>query len=482
MTLNPFFKRRKTLVMVGIILLAGFSATSLISFHFSRASLIKQIRTSELPLTSDNIYSEIQRDLIRPVFISSLMSHDTFVRDWVLHGESDHTKMTKYLREIKERYGAFTSFFVSDKSFIYYHADGILKKISPAEERDIWYFRVKNMKEDFEINVDPDMANRDTMTIFINYKVFDYMQKYIGATGVGLNASSVKNLIENYQNKYDRNIYFADKNGDIVLYGTAFDYGGKNIKNIPGIQDISSSILSGSEGSFTYHKNGKPVYLYTRFINEFQWYLIVEQDGSKAVRSMLSAMIMNLFISLLVTACVLLITNLIVTKYQHRIEHLAVTDKLTGVYNRQIFDVSIAASHNDYIRYDKPYSVIIADVDNFKFINDNYSHLAGDKMLCKTSEMIRSRIRESDTLFRWGGDEFLILMNNCNIENAYAVAEKIRLAVSEIKIISDNDIITISLSIGVAQNRKDEPIEGIISRADKKLYESKSAGRNKTTF
>ena len=103
-------------------------------------------------------------------------------------------------------------------------------------------------------------------------------------------------------------------------------------------------------------------------------------------------------------------------------------------------------------------------------------------MLCKTSEMIRSRIRESDTLFRWGGDEFLILMNNCNIENAYAVAEKIRLAVSEIKIISDNDIITISLSIGVAQNRKDEPIEGIISRADKKLYESKSAGRNKTTF
>ena len=122
---------------------------------------------SELPLTSDNVYSEIQRDLLPSIFIASLMANDTFLRSWVIGGEKDPASITRYLKEISEKYNTMTSFFVSEKSRIYYQAKGILKKVSPDSPRDVWFFRVRKMDPIYEINVDPDMANHDTMTIFL---------------------------------------------------------------------------------------------------------------------------------------------------------------------------------------------------------------------------------------------------------------------------------------------------------------------------
>lgn len=155
----------KLVAAISILLIAGFLVTSLARFFVSRASLRSEIVLNELPLTSDNIYSEIRHDLLRPVFISALMATDAFLRDWVLSGESDVRLVVKYLKEIQTQHDTFTSFFVSEESRNYYHADGVLKTISPNEPRDAWYFRVRAMTGDYEINVDPDLANKDAMTI-----------------------------------------------------------------------------------------------------------------------------------------------------------------------------------------------------------------------------------------------------------------------------------------------------------------------------
>ena len=210
-------RKNKLILIVSLLLITGFLATSLASYFASRSSLRSQITKKELPLTSDTIYSEIQRDLLRPIFISSLMANDTFLRDWVIQGEKDEEQIVRYLRAIHNNYNTFTSFFVSEQTKTYYQAKGILKKVSQNQARDDWYFRVRSMKPDYEINVDPDMANRDSMTIFINYRVFDYDKNFIGATGVGLKVCAVKDLIKKYQKSFDRNIYFIDKKGTITL-------------------------------------------------------------------------------------------------------------------------------------------------------------------------------------------------------------------------------------------------------------------------
>src|SRR5690606_40728560 len=106
-------RKRIFVAILAALLAAGFLATTLISYQVAKTSLDHQVADEMLPLTSDNIYSEIQRDLLRPILISSLMANDTFVRDWALEGEKNSAQISSYLGEIQKKYGAITAFFIS---------------------------------------------------------------------------------------------------------------------------------------------------------------------------------------------------------------------------------------------------------------------------------------------------------------------------------------------------------------------------------
>jgi diguanylate cyclase (GGDEF)-like protein len=477
--LNLKTNNKKIVIIISLLLFSGFLGTSLISYFVSRASIVNLIKMNDLPLTSDNIYSEIQRDLLQPILISSFMSRDTFLRDWVVKGEVNVEQVNKYLKEIKTKYNAFTSFFVSDKTYYYYHSDGILKKIKNGEERDKWYFRVKNMKEEYEINVDPDMANRDTMTIFINYKVYDYDGKFIGATGVGLNASAVKQLIKDYQRRYDCNIYFVNSSGDIILRSSELFSEGKNIKDIDGLGDIAQTVFSSKSGSYSYFNNWKTTHLYTRYIPEFKWYLFVEQTEGRAVKSIIYTLGVNLAICIIISGVIIFIAHLTLSRYQGHLEQMAVTDKLTGVYNRQVLDVSLDLAMKEYVRHQKQFSVVIMDIDRFKKINDSLGHLAGDAVLCHVTDRIKMIIRDIDILSRWGGDEFIIVLNNCTRQNAVIIAEKIRNDIKSNPVLFNGSEIVFSISLGVTQCLNDDSINAVISRADRALYSAKENGRDR---
>lgn len=310
---------------ISLLLISGFLVTSLASYFVSRASLRSGIAKNELPLTSDNIYSEIQRDLIRPVFISSLMSTNTFLRDWVIDGEKDEKKISQYLNDIKSRYHTVTSFFVSERTKNYYYGGGKLKTVLQEDERDAWYFRVRDMKEPYEINVDPDMANKDTITIFINYRVYDYNENYIGAIGVGLTVDSVKKLIETYNDKYGRNIYFIDKTGDVKFFGASLKNPEKNVfKNTlySTFKDKFDTSLKTPDGFFSYRKNGDLIHTTVRYINEFGLYLIVEQPEASKTRHIFSTLIINLALCAVIIVVVMLLVTRTIKSYQQRIKTL----------------------------------------------------------------------------------------------------------------------------------------------------------------
>ena len=312
----------RLILIITLLLATGFLATSLASYYVARAALRSEIARNELPLTSDSIYSEIRHDLLRPVFISSLMATDTFLRDWVIGGETDKDKIIKYLKEIQVKHGTYTSFFVSEKSRIYYHADGILKKVSPDEARDRWYFRVREMADDYEINVDPDMANQDAMTIFVNYRVYDYDHHYIGATGVGLTVGAVKALIKTYQERYNRTIYFVDRQGVVKLAGFGFDPTAPNISQLPFFTQLKEEGNGSPHRSLRYEKDGHVTHAYIRTIDEFDWYLVVEQPETETIRQIHTTLLANLGVCIAVTLVVLALINAAVTAYQKRIETL----------------------------------------------------------------------------------------------------------------------------------------------------------------
>jgi len=472
-------KKKRFFITVSLLLVSGFLAVNLAGYLVSVTSLRNQMTQNTLPLTSDNIYSVIQNELLRPVFISSLMANDTFVKDWVLNGEKDPGQMIKYLAEIQHRYETISCFFVSEKTHNYYHHKNILKQVSTSQERDVWYFRVRNMTEPYEINVDFDMANRDMMTIFINYRVLDYHGDFIGATGVGLTVNQVNRSIENYRQRFNREIYFIDEDGLIKLRGASSDHDGEeNIKEyIP--RSLLSEIIKGEKHRFTYHHKGKLVLLHSRYIPELKWYLMVEQGSGEVNRLVIKAFFINLGICVLIIILVLWISQRTLSAYQKRLEEMATIDPLTGLFNRQTFELFFTVIMKEQIRQHRPLSLLMLDIDYFKEINDNYGHQAGDLILKKVAELIGSLVRESDLVGRWGGEEFLILLKDCDLDNARLSAEKIRQAISELHAVYQQKAqLSVTVSIGVARHNDGESVDQFIDRVDQALYVAKNTGRN----
>ncbi len=473
-------QRNKLLFATALTLLLtlGFVATSVIGYFVAEDSLEKQIAEETLPLTSDNIFSEIERDLLRSILISSLMAHDTFVRDWVVEGEEDQEAIIRYLTEIQEKYDTTTAFFVSEASRRYYHPDGVLKTVSRADTADIWYFRVRQMNEPFEINIDHDTAAPTRLSIFVNYRVEDESGDYIGATGIGLAVETVAGLIESYQRRYGRSIYFMDREGEITLRGSGY-HGPLRIQAQPGLARHATRILTSPSTEFAYERpEGGTVYVNTRLIPELDWFLVVEQRESAANARLLNTLIANVLLALGVTVLVLLTGGWTLRNYQRRLETMATTDRLTGAGNREAMEVLFEHAQRLGRRLDQPVSIINLDLDHFKTINDRHGHQAGDRVLRELVDTVSSQIREVDTLCRWGGDEFLILLQDTDAEAARLTAERIREAVARRNRLPESEE-ALTVSQGVAQCRAGESLDSLINRADQALYQAKRDGRNR---
>ncbi|MCP5267919.1 MAG: GGDEF domain-containing protein [Zoogloeaceae bacterium] len=470
-------KRRQLLLLLTLVLTVGFLTISLVSYQTSRTAIHDSIVTSQLPLTSDNIYSEIQKDLIRPILISALMASDTFVRDWVLRGEKDIEEMRRYLNEIMVRHGAFTSFFVSETTRNYYHPTSILKQVKEDEARDEWFFRVRQLAEPYEINMDPDLANHDALTIFINYRVVDYNNRFIGVTGVGLTADAVQHRINHYQERYKRRIYFVGTDGKVALSTNANDRG-RALASMEGMQEITAQITGNQQISLQYERGGHAILLNARFIPELKWYLIVEQDEDHALADIRRSLYLNILIVLLIAGTSIWLTGLTITRYQRRLEEMAITDKLTGLANRQAFAPLIELTLSQLKRTPEPLSLILIDIDHFKGVNDEHGHLAGDLVLQKLSAGIASGLRESDQIFRWGGEEFLVILRDCEAKDALRIAEKLREIVATTSIHIGSKSLSATISLGVAERLGNEAIDPLIGRADRALYAAKRNGRN----
>lgn len=161
-----------------------------------------------------------------------------------------------------------------------------------------------------------------------------------------------------------------------------------------------------------------------------------------------------------------------------QLEQSARTDYLTGLCNRRDLYDKLAAELNRSRRNFKTSALLMADVDNFKAINDSYGHEIGDRMLVAVAEIFRTNLRKEDSCARWGGEEFLVLLPETDRESALNTAEKLRELIAGLSIDADGKGIRVTASFGVALNRPGEAVNSFIKRADEALYHAKSAGRN----
>lgn len=156
----------------------------------------------------------------------------------------------------------------------------------------------------------------------------------------------------------------------------------------------------------------------------------------------------------------------------------ATQDKLTGLYNRHYGEQTLQNAFLKAQEGHESLSLMIVDVDNFKQINDKYGHIAGDRILTAVSHILQGAVRSQDAVIRWGGDEFVIALVDCKIDNATELAERVR---SRVDAYRDEEFGSITVSLGVASFIADETVNDLMARADESLYDAKRSGRNRVS-
>lgn len=170
-------------------------------------------------------------------------------------------------------------------------------------------------------------------------------------------------------------------------------------------------------------------------------------------------------------------------RYYDELYRQAQMDKALQIYNKHYFLTKLDEEIARCRRYRQPLSLMLLDVDHFKRLNDTYGHLAGDAALIQLAELIKKRIRDMDSVCRYGGEEFTIIMPQTHQQHAFVLAEHIRLLVGNTPIYYDDTSIDITISLGISSFTGQAPEsctrDLLIAQADKALYQAKHNGRNK---
>lgn len=467
--------------IIGMIAGLLLSVTIISSFNNYKKDVEiaqSQLKNISLPLSVDNIYTEVQHKMIKPLIVSSLMANDTFLKDWLLEGEKDINSIKKYLKQIQEKYNAFTSFLVSDVTKNYYHSKGLIDVINENNKADDWYFDFVKKNEQYEVNLDINENFGKSLIMFINYKVRDYNQKLIAITGVGIKLFNIESMLDSFKEKYKYDVYFVSNDGEIILHTKELDKRG-NISSIEGLSNLQKSIISSKTNKYEYSYQGNNYLLHTKYIKELNLYLYVEVNKAEYMRELNNRFYINLSVSIIVTLLTVLIIIYFINIYQRKLEQIAHEDALTGLDNRRKFNNDIESMFENYYRKNiSSLTLIILDIDDFKFVNDTFGHLTGDKVLIRFAEILKSSLRKSDFIARWGGEEFSLLLVNTSYEESRKLAQKIRIQIKEDQVLNELLNNSITASFGIGNLEHNESIDAFVSKVDSALYKAKGLGKD----
>ena len=166
-----------------------------------------------------------------------------------------------------------------------------------------------------------------------------------------------------------------------------------------------------------------------------------------------------------------------------RTKYLSITDELTGLSNRRCFDNTLEKEFLRALRYNNNLTLVMFDIDHFKTVNDTYGHPCGDYILKEVANAALQTFRKTDTVFRFGGEEFVVILTETDIKQSEIPLERFRKTIETLDLTYQNQQINITVSIGACQ--LDQSIgnkEEFLQKADNALYDAKNSGRNKVVF
>ncbi|WP_044417955.1 sensor domain-containing diguanylate cyclase [Halarcobacter anaerophilus] len=471
-------KYRVVFLITTLLIILSLSIST-INYVVSLNNAQSQLKDQALPLSLDNIYTDIQKSIIQPYLVSSLMANDTFVQDWLVNDEDNSQKIIRYLEAIKNKYDMFNTFLVSDKTKNYYTQNGFTETINKNKKDNQWYFRFKNIQNKHEINLDFNEHLSNHMIMFINYKIFDHNFHFLGATGVALKISYIDDLLKSFRLKHKFIVTFFDKNGRVVLSERTINKK-KTLDDYEKLKEYKELILSKKTNVIEYKKEGNKYILNTKYIPELDLYLTVEANLNDFTEDVENVFYLNLLTSIVITFIISFLIYFIIKNYSKKLEYLSSYDTLTNIPNRRTFEEKFNSHLLLKRRRDSDLGVIFFDVDDFKSINDKLGHQKGDMVLRRIASILKKSVRKTDLIARWGGEEFIVALIDSSLDDTLVVCEKIRSSLEEDLKLKNICNYCVTASFGLTMVSQEDTIEKVVQRADEAMYEAKKEGKNRT--
>jgi diguanylate cyclase (GGDEF)-like protein len=457
---------------IGLLLLASFSAVALIDYQVA-SDAMRQQASETLTLTADAIESELRAELAQPAALAKTTAADPALHAWLANGEQDEAQILHYLADLRQKHGLAAGYLVAEASRKHYGADGAVKPVEAGTVAERWL----RPTEQASLTIEPETDATGALRLQLRHRLQDANGASLGVLGLAVPGDAFAARVKNVLARSGAHLYLVGPDGtaQAVATGSASATAEAALREMAGLVRQAN----GEPVQREIRLQDEPVRMEARRLPQSGWNLVIERNDAALLQPLQQALATGLAAGAVATLLALAILMLSVSRYRLQLARMAGTDSLTGMLNRQAFEIVFRQSVNEAERNGRPLSAILFDVDFLRRINDEHGQLAGDNVLRKIAQLARDAVRDSDILARWGGEEFVILLKECPLEQAAVIAENLREAVDRYDfsaIVPDRHI---TVSLGVAQCGLQEQASLFFLRTDGAMGKAKANGRNR---
>ncbi|WP_293745560.1 sensor domain-containing diguanylate cyclase [uncultured Paraglaciecola sp.] len=447
-------------VVVSIVTLVHISVSNIVAEQ-SRAQ--QQSHSPALQL--------IVEQLMQPLHISQTLAKAKELQDLMRNPVDNEDQIFTTLKRLNSEF-SLNFFIASEISRTQYDSEG--KKIELTEGKVDWYFRYKAQPEDAMA----DIGQWQNPQFYIDLKIYDDENKFLGVFGVGKSLKAFTQVFSEYKKTYGYDFIFVDQNKDITLTsdpellikGVTF----KNLADLPWFQALNPKQQQASLNNLLLQINGQEALIAELNIQPFDWTLYIITPLQSRQTEISRGFIISIVTLLAVIFGLFLLIYNLLYYFKKDIQKIKQIDILTELANRS----NITLKFEELMYEKKSVSLVLIDLDNFKPINETHGRKAGDIVLRQVAQMLQSNIRDTDILGRWGGEEFLLLMQDTGPHEAVELCQELCKKLAAMTITTGTTSIQITGSFGVSFTATPRTLSEVITAADDALFSAKRDGRN----
>lgn len=465
---------------VFVITIIVIIATSFFTFKEIFARSTQKQQEAIMPL-----FSLITSEIIRPITISKYMAKDPFLLNYIQQDEIDGDVIFDYITSVANNFNAL-SFIAIEKHHLLINSN---KKVTNLNDESAeWYHRLKAIdKTEFT-----DFGDAEDPHLFFDVKMLNTQKEFLGFIGLAVDLDHFAKQFKAFKANYGFELYFVDKNDQVTLSSsslmkTTFHHRQDNLVNINELEWYQNyqRATSNSAGNKTDHKQEDSVFNFSNDnlivsqmpLKELGWRVFIVAPPVTEQAAYWQLFMQKLIVFLFVSIVLYYILTSCIGKFRTDLIKDSETDFLTQLPNRSFIHWKYKQLSNKFDHV----SVVIADIDNFKTLNDTYGHAFGDDVLKVIAKKLGENLRNIDLVGRWGGEEFIFILPDTNAQQAQEIVDRIRqhIAIIPFTPASTSKAFNVTVSFGVSDSELvGVALRDIIIKADQALYRAKANGRN----